>query len=247
MWYGLYDDFSAGNPTVYPPFSSPGVAGCVVNEKNEFLLVQEKWLRNKSFVMWKFPGGLANLGKLYIEDSFMWRCALFYVTALAYHRGRFEPDCHQRDLRGDGHQNRVCCRPHVQAHARLPLRGRGHLFCLPTATPDHWCCHRYWRDSCRKMDGCRSPPPPPSWIIGLSVVLTFTSVPPPPPPLGGFIHCWSSHNHSESLDSRGIQRWDEARLLYLPWAHSTLQRYQAGPSCVQGQSSGARWSGTTKS
>ena len=39
-----------------------GVAGVVVNEKNEFLLVQEKWLRNRSLVMWKFPGGMADLG-----------------------------------------------------------------------------------------------------------------------------------------------------------------------------------------
>ena len=39
-----------------------GVAGVVVNEKNEFLLVQEKWLRNRSFIVWKFPGGMAELG-----------------------------------------------------------------------------------------------------------------------------------------------------------------------------------------
>lgn len=36
------------------------MAGFVVNEKNEVLLVQEKWLRNGS---WKYPGGMADLGK----------------------------------------------------------------------------------------------------------------------------------------------------------------------------------------
>ncbi|KAL5478039.1 hypothetical protein EMCRGX_G024914 [Ephydatia muelleri] len=52
-------------PNKLPSFATHyvGVAGVVVNEKNEFLLVQEKWLRNRSIILWKFPGGMADLGE----------------------------------------------------------------------------------------------------------------------------------------------------------------------------------------
>ena len=39
-----------------------GVAGCVVNDKNEVLLVQEKWLRSLKIRHWKLPGGVAEPG-----------------------------------------------------------------------------------------------------------------------------------------------------------------------------------------
>lgn len=48
-----------------------GVAGVVVNEKNEFLLVQEKWLRNRSIILWKFPGGMADLGNAQTNFRFL--------------------------------------------------------------------------------------------------------------------------------------------------------------------------------
>ncbi|XP_074651153.1 nucleoside diphosphate-linked moiety X motif 6-like [Tubulanus polymorphus] len=45
-----------------PMFASHqvGVAGCVLNDKNEVLVVQEKKMR---LPIWKFPGGLSNLGE----------------------------------------------------------------------------------------------------------------------------------------------------------------------------------------
>ena len=46
-----------------------GVAGFVVNDKNEVLLVQEKWVQRLKMVHWKLPGGHADLG-----ESFMLLC-----------------------------------------------------------------------------------------------------------------------------------------------------------------------------
>ena len=39
-----------------------GVAGFVVNDKNEVLLVQEKWLRSIKLAHWKLPGGVCEPG-----------------------------------------------------------------------------------------------------------------------------------------------------------------------------------------
>ncbi len=39
-----------------------GVAGFVVNEKNEVLLIQERWIRKLKIVHWKLPGGHAETG-----------------------------------------------------------------------------------------------------------------------------------------------------------------------------------------
>ena len=53
-------------PTIVAIYVTPllflGVAGFVVNEKNEVLLVQEKWLRNLKIIHWKLPGGHAEPG-----------------------------------------------------------------------------------------------------------------------------------------------------------------------------------------
>ena len=43
----------------HPP---AGVAGFVVNDKEEVLLVQEKWLRRLSIRHWKLPGGHSERG-----------------------------------------------------------------------------------------------------------------------------------------------------------------------------------------
>ena len=40
-----------------------GVAGCVINDKNEVLVVQEKWLRSLKIRHWKLPGGVAEPGR----------------------------------------------------------------------------------------------------------------------------------------------------------------------------------------
>ena len=57
-------------PLLLPPQTSytnththTGVAGFVVNDHNEVLLVQEKWLRNIKFIHWKLPGGVAETGR----------------------------------------------------------------------------------------------------------------------------------------------------------------------------------------
>ena len=39
-----------------------GVAGCVINDKNEVLVVQERWLRSLKIKHWKLPGGVAEPG-----------------------------------------------------------------------------------------------------------------------------------------------------------------------------------------
>ncbi len=39
------------------------MAGFVVNEKKEVLVIQEKWLRKKNLVHWKFPGGVCDPGQ----------------------------------------------------------------------------------------------------------------------------------------------------------------------------------------
>ena len=46
-----------------------GVAGFVVNDKQEVLLVQEKWLRNIKFIHWKLPGGVAETGNSVLQLS----------------------------------------------------------------------------------------------------------------------------------------------------------------------------------
>lgn len=40
-----------------------GVAGFVVNDRQELLVVQEKWLRNIKLIHWKLPGGVADPGE----------------------------------------------------------------------------------------------------------------------------------------------------------------------------------------
>lgn len=49
--------------TAFPP---AGVAGFVVNDKEEVLLVQEKWLRRLSIRHWKLPGGHSERGTVAI-------------------------------------------------------------------------------------------------------------------------------------------------------------------------------------
>ena len=39
-----------------------GVAGLVINEKNEVLVIQERYLVSLKKPIWKFPGGLADPG-----------------------------------------------------------------------------------------------------------------------------------------------------------------------------------------
>ena len=41
-----------------------GVAGFVVNDRNEVLLVQEKWQRDIKLIHWKLPGGVAEQGEV---------------------------------------------------------------------------------------------------------------------------------------------------------------------------------------
>jgi 8-oxo-dGTP pyrophosphatase MutT (NUDIX family) len=52
-------------PNNLPNFANHyiGVAGFVVNEKGEVLLVQEKWLRRLSLKHWKLPGGHTEKGE----------------------------------------------------------------------------------------------------------------------------------------------------------------------------------------
>ena len=43
-------------------YSTAGVAGFVVNDKDELLLVQEKYLQALKRRIWKLPGGVAEQG-----------------------------------------------------------------------------------------------------------------------------------------------------------------------------------------
>ena len=62
----LISNFRANPP---PPLSlSPGVAGLVVNEKNEILVVQEKWLHRMRVPHWKLPGGVCDPGMSYFIE-----------------------------------------------------------------------------------------------------------------------------------------------------------------------------------
>jgi 8-oxo-dGTP pyrophosphatase MutT (NUDIX family) len=46
-----------------------GVAGLVVNDKDELLVIQEKYLRSLRRPIWKFPGGLADPGEDLYETA----------------------------------------------------------------------------------------------------------------------------------------------------------------------------------
>ena len=55
------------SPSLSP---SAGVAGFVVNEKNELLLIQERRIRNLKVVHWKLPGGHTEPG-VWNTDSYV--------------------------------------------------------------------------------------------------------------------------------------------------------------------------------
>ena len=68
----------------YPPTPRTGVGGFVVNDKNEVLLVQEKWLRNLKIVHWKLPGGHSDPGQLVPHCDYCVKMALMICSTFIY-------------------------------------------------------------------------------------------------------------------------------------------------------------------
>ncbi len=58
------------------------MAGFVVNEKKEVLVIQEKWLRKMKFIHWKFPGGVCDPGQQMSCDMYCPSCDYHVI-----HRG----------------------------------------------------------------------------------------------------------------------------------------------------------------